>query len=49
MANRICYLLFMCDPLRPQLKFQMESYFTTLMSIIGNELVSSFNFYSNGI
>ncbi|KAI6197555.1 SEC7 domain-containing protein [Aphelenchoides besseyi] len=40
MANRLCYLLFICDSLRPQLKFQLESYFTTLMSIIGNELSS---------
>jgi brefeldin A-resistance guanine nucleotide exchange factor 1 len=42
MANRVSYLLFMCDPLRPQLKFQLETYFTSLMSIIGNELVSLF-------
>ncbi|KAI6222894.1 SEC7 domain-containing protein [Aphelenchoides fujianensis] len=40
MANRLCYLLFTCNALRPQLKFQLESYFTTLMSIIGNELSS---------
>ena len=40
MANRLCYLLFMGDALRSQLKFQMETYFASLMTIIGTETVS---------